>query len=539
MTTFFTRAVGSRSIAVAALAFAQGCGGEPARPVPQHVLLIVVDTLRADHLSTYGYRRETSPALAELAASGVLFENAISQCSWTSPSMVSLMTGQYVAGERLAIPADRTTLAEVFMQNGFATGAFVSNEILSPENQFARGFHQFSPMNPYTSNQPIVDWLTRMAKGKTFTYVHFNEPHDPYRPPRKSMWNFGKEGGGLPDGRLEFYRRFAKQHALEDFDHSVATIETEIGGYDDEVFAVDARIRELLAAVHTLGQDASTVVLVTADHGEGLWTREAYDVGQRAAKLAGGEKPTLVNVLMNSHGNQVNHELLHVPLILRAPGLRAGTKIAAWVENVDVAPTLLELCDLAVPAGLQGRSLLALLDAPATVPARDVFSHTRFASSVIDANGMQLVLPTELGRCELGLGTELYDLKRDPEARENLAAREPAIVDALSRVAHERLAIGIPGKDEVSPANLSILNALGYTDNGIVEVAVDRSRISTPDLIAVLVDPTVGCTARLEVVKALRGRTLDDEQRRELEAHAAHESSSTVRTELASLLAAH
>lgn len=534
-----------RRIALLALAALAACSHEPQRPAPEHVLLIVVDTLRADHLTPYGYGRETSPGIAELAARGVVFENAVSQCSWTSPSMVSLMTGAYIAEERLSIPPDRATLAECFQEAGYQTAAFISNDILSAENHFERGFDVFEQMVPYAANDPIVRWIESAKGKKTFTYVHLNEPHDDahgsYGPPDQAQWRYRKQkDGALPPGREDFYREFAREQKLSDFEGSIATIAEEIGGYDDDVNYSDTRIRGLLAALRASGQEDVAAILLTADHGEGLWTREAYNTGQRQQKLAAGEKPSLLNLLMNTHGSQVNRELIHVPLILAAPGLPRGRTVSSWVENVDIAPTLLELCDLRAPAGLQGASLVALALDPKAAAKPFVFTHTRYATSVIDQSGMQLVLPTDLGNCQFGLAPQLFDLERDPEARTDVAAQHPELVEQLTRAAGERHRIGIPGEDRpLSPENLRILQGLGYVGNGIVDVKVDRSKISTAELIAVLVDPATVCMARLEVAKELAGRTLDSAQRAAATAHLAKEVSPSVRAALEKALAPH
>ncbi|MCC6408015.1 MAG: sulfatase, partial [Planctomycetes bacterium] len=488
--TIVALALGGLSSLIAA------CSGGAETPKPEHVVLIVIDTLRADRTTPYGHSRDTSPTLARLAKEGVLFENAVSQASWTSPSMVSMMTGKYMAGERLTIPDDHPTLAEGFERAGYETAAFICNDILSDKTKFQRGFDVFEQLEPYSDDAKIVQWLESGKGKKTFTWIHLAEPHDVdtrYGPPNEDAQRFKKQENELPPGRIEFLRDFATTRKLSDFEPSVARIRTEHGGYDDDVAFSDRRVANYVAALERAGLYASTAIVIAADHGEGLWTREAYDVGYRHEQLAKhGAQPTMLNLLMGTHGNQVYRELVHVPLIVKAPGLGPDVIVKSWVENVDIAPTLFELCDVPSPTALQGKSLVSLARAPGSDPTRKVFSMTRYCSSVIDEHAMQLILPTPKGACELGLVPELYDLRADPESRENLAAARPELVEALSRVVEEKLSVGLPGESvELSPEVLETLRKLGYVGddgNGIIQAAPDLSGTPTDELISVALD---------------------------------------------------
>jgi len=188
-------------LAIGAAALAAACGGGaedgPPRPVPRHVLLIVVDTLRADHLGCYGHYSPT-PAMDGVAARGVRFAQAIVQGSWTAPSMVSILTGRRLAEERLDVPAGLPTLAESFQRAGWTTGAFIMNDIVHQDRGFARGFDLFEQRVPYEwSTEEVARWIAAHAGEPTFTYVHLNEPHDPYLPPEPDR----KGGRGPAPGR--------------------------------------------------------------------------------------------------------------------------------------------------------------------------------------------------------------------------------------------------------------------------------------------------------------------------------------------------
>ena len=498
-----------------------GCDGSSRTSIdgPDHVVLILIDTLRADHLGGWGYEPGSTPALDRLASEGVRFERAISQSSWTAPSVLSLFTGRYLADDRLDLPGELTTLAECFQRAGWATRAFIYNDIINEENGFRRGFDEFTQHVPYTADEPVAQWLASRAGEKTFTYVHLNEPHDPYLPEDPSFHRRLKEPGEVDPERMAYYRSVSEELGLSDHDASVRHIAKEIAGYDDDVSFTDWRVGNLLEALERSGQSGSSAELVTADHGEGLRTRVAYHTGKRKEAEDAGEDPTLVNTLMPTHGNQVSHELVHVPLILRAPGLPAGRAIAELVENVDIAPTLLHLADVAPPENLPGRSLLDLLEDPeAWTEAKPyAFSTTRFASRVETQDGWQLILPTELGMCAEELTTELYDLKADPRARRNIASEHPERVEHMSRLAEERRAIGIRrgatsmNAGDLSADALKVLDALGYTGSIVDEVREEFARATFAELLALFAESDP-CVVRLEIARALKGRELAAEE---------------------------
>ena len=522
-----------------------GCDGSSRTSIdgPDHVVLILIDTLRADHLGGWGYEPGSTPALDRLASEGVRFERAFSQSSWTAPSVLSLFTGRYLADDRLSLPGELTTLAECFQRAGWATRAFIYNDIINEENGFRRGFDEFTQHVPYTSDEPVAQWLESRAGRKTFTYVHLNEPHDPYRPEDPSFHRRLKEPGELDPERMAYYRSVSEELGLSDRDASVRHIAKEIAGYDDDVSFTDWRVGNLLAALEESGQADRAAVLITADHGEGLWTRVAFRQGQREEAAEAGEAPTLVNTLMPTHGNQVNHELVHVPLILRSPGLPAGRAIAEVVENVDIVPTLLHLADVAPPEGLPGRSLLDLLaDPTAWATSKPIaFSTTRFASTVVSQDGWQLILPTELGMCSEELTTELYDLKADPRARRNLASEHPERVEHLSRLAGERRAIGIRrgttsmDAGDLSADALKVLDALGYTGSIVDEVREELAGSSTAELLALFAESDP-CVVRLEIARALKGRPHSAEEEAAIREHLAGEAMPSVRKALSEVL---
>jgi choline-sulfatase len=518
-----------------ALAAAGGCSGA-AGEKPRHVVLIVVDTLRADHLSTYGYRRPTSPELDKLAREGAVFLRAVSQGSWTQPSMVSMLTGAYLADEVTKIPPDKTTLAQVFQKHGYATAAFIYNNVLSPESGFHAGFDVFDWQDaPYQPIDKIAAWFEAHKGKRTFTFIHLNEAHDPYDPPGE-FDRFVHEKDSVPQERYEFFRKVTQELGLGDYDENVRRINEEIGAYDDDVRYSDDHIGRILAALRATGEWDKTAVVVGADHGEGLWTHVQFLEASRLKALRNGEPPTLHNTLQQTHGSRVDLPLIHVPVVMVAPGMPKGVRVEPWVENVDIGPTLLELCDLARPVGLQGTSLVPLWREPQRIEhqKRGVFTTTRYVSSLIDQDGYQLILPTPRGECEFALVPELYDLRKDPEARVNLAAAEPERVKALSKAVAERLKSGMTASSIVtagSKAQEEQLKMNGYLAANVVDTIDEKyAKLSSDELLAHLADPqNVNCLVRLRAAMALAQRKLDEPQRATLRAVRQRETSDGIK----------
>ena len=327
-----------------------------------------------------------------------------------------------------------------------------------------------------------------------------------------------------------------------DLEAEVRHIEMERGGYVDDVRYADARIGGLLEGLATQGLSERTLVVITADHGEGLWTRVAMMSGQRRKALASGEPPRLSNTLMPTHGNQVYRELLHVPWVMSGPGLPVGERVAGPVELVDLFPTLLELCDLPLPDGLQGTSRLASIRGRAQTPT-ETFAQTRFCSTLITPDGWQVIVPTALGECEEGLALELYHLPSDPQARTNRAgdASERARLASLVTRAQalRQAALWDQGRSDAryGPELLEALEDLGYVESGVVDL--DPS----PELLELEIEELVlratsaevtACTERLALARAVAARReeLDPAARELVRTRLPLETSAAVRAEL-------
>jgi arylsulfatase A-like enzyme len=385
-----------RIAAVVLLGLAAGCGEAPPGPAAApNVLLVSVDTLRADHLSSYGYARPTTPHLDALAARGVLFEAAQSTSSWTLPAHASLLTGRYPAfhgleDEGAVLPAGLPTLAERFRELGYATFAVVAHVYVGREFGIDRGFDTFDDSlleggtrNPKAEEvvDRVLEQLDAAGDRPFFGFVHLFDPHWDYAPPPPWNTRFTDPGyTGPVDGTL----RSLSPWSGPDRTLPAADLAFALALYDGEVAYVDAQIGRLLGALAARGQLDRTVVAVTADHGE-----EFEEHGRLG------------------HGHSLYGEVLRVPLILAGhPRLPAGERRREPVSLVDVAATLLELAGGAPPAGSQGTSLLAAAEAGRPVFAESV----RFGLEVRAARrGEQ----SAIDHRALGW-RRFFDLARDP-----------------------------------------------------------------------------------------------------------------------------
>jgi len=425
----------ARVLAVAAALGFGACSGGGSAPEgpPRNVLLITVDTLRADHLSPYGYPRETSPAVAALAEGGVLFERAIAQWPKTGPSFASMFTGQYPQTTGITheaavrVPEAYLTLPELFRHLGFTTVGVVSNGVLAADLGWDSGFDEYLEtgklaaepsddpaeyrkyLNARRVNELGLPLLERHRDAeRLFAWFHYSDPHAPYLLPEDVENPFvgdahytGDELAPMDEGR---HVRLGDHRELRYY----------VAAYDANVLLADRHIGELLDRAGELGLLDDALVIFTADHGESLGEHGYYF----------------------GHGRLPYEPGAHVPLVVSWPGrLEAGARVPEVVELVDLYPTLVELVapEQEVP-GLEGESLAPLLlpEAPGqSAPAPGAFelayaeagggSPTTHYRTVRDER-WKLVYHPPLG--EAPRTWELYDLERDPGETENLAEQE-------------------------------------------------------------------------------------------------------------------
>jgi choline-sulfatase len=423
----FLAALGTALAAVGGWRYARASA-----PLSGPIIIISIDTLRADHLPAYGYKNVRTPAIDALAADGVVFERAYSHAPQTLPAHAAILSGRlpFETGVRDNIgftvkPGERM-LPQMLRDRGYTTGGIVSSFVLRKDTGISQGFDFFDgevPAAPLDTSISQVQrdgaqsealaehWLNSIGSSRAFLFLHLYEPHKPYAPPER-------------------FSEFAP------YDGEIA--------YSDEI--VGTLIKYL--KTHQL-YDRSTIVLLS-DHGEGLG-----DHGEQ------------------EHGLFVYDEAVHVPLIIKQESnAGAGRRVAALVQHIDLAPTILELVKAPLPGGLRGRSLKPLLDGTGRLPESSVYSEALYARYHFGWSELT-ALTDERYRYIKSPNDELYDLKRDPHERENLAAERPQARAAL----HGALDRLIAGSTIHSPASVPAdarerLQALGYvgaqTDGPVV-----------------------------------------------------------------------
>ena len=321
------------------------CGGSSnlSTPPVADVVLIILDTTRADHLSSYGYGEPTTPNLDRLSREGTRYTNAWAQAPWTLPAMATILTGEpphrhgagRYAGSTFAIRDDVPTLAEQMTDRGYRSGAFINVVWCSPElSSLDRGFERYDFATSDASNigqrnaaettTAAIEWLDEISEDPAFLVVHYFDPHLSYDPPepfdgqfggglgRRVPPGFGSAGQvfGIRDGRIELNER--ERQAL-------------VARYDGELAFTDAELGRLRGALEARGRWDDALVIVVADHGEEFWDHGGFE-----------------------HGHSHHRELLRIPLIVKRPGEVPGRVATERVRQLEIAPTILAFAELEV-----------------------------------------------------------------------------------------------------------------------------------------------------------------------------------------------
>lgn len=449
-----------------------GCGGEPpqpgdapappAPPAPQtaaapeasapqyNVLIVMIDTLRADHLGCHGYARNTSPFIDRLAAQGALFEQAMSPSSFTRESVAALFTGRYPsqnpwgAGWYARPDPEDATLANLFSEAGYATGIFVATPVIAHPDFYAGFDEAASLVEGYgvTNLGPELTaragaFIEQHAARPWFLYLHYLEPHAPYAPEDRHYLRFADERHPEPLDLYSQVRPHVPELVAEGFGPGEARFEDMILRYDGEIAAVDEAVERLFEHLERLELTDNTIIVITSDHGE-----EFLDHG------------------FVEHSWYLYQESIHVPLIFWAPGLIAPDRIPGRVSLVDLLPTLNELAGLPpLPAPRGGVSLVAGSEAPHAfaghgrpvyaelmVPMRtmlrvvlhDDYAYHAAIQWLEPEQAARRAQEQQLLRMAFAHGKKqppgfwdppeheaLYNLARDPDEQRNLAGEEP------------------------------------------------------------------------------------------------------------------
>ncbi len=447
----------------AALAFAAAPGpletsGAPASHLPRAVLLVTIDTLRADHVGFGGYARETSPFLDALAKESVVFERAYATMPTTDPSHTAILTGLHprssgVIKNGLRVSrSDAPSLAAWMRARGYRTGAITSRSHLAPDSLGVAGFQTWSAPSSHLSKSEARDalrrtraWLARHGGHPFFLWVHLWDPHDPYDPPAEPERSLFVESYRGP-----LRERGDRGGPAEGVAYASDAIAYAVGLYDGEIRYTDSNLAEIVGAVRARFGAEQTLVVITADHGEVL--------GEVDAELR----------YAFDHGLLLRREALHVPLLWSWPGrLPTGRRVSEPVSTGGIPASLTEL--LGEPLATDVPSFAGRISGAATGPAAPVFAERRLFSEP----AFPFAAVPELAVIEgpwlyvenARRGRFLHDLERDPAQRRNLLAERPELAERMAgmlrafEARHPRADLDASGLDA---EKLEALRALGY-----------------------------------------------------------------------------
>ena len=420
----------------------------PRRRVPPNVVLISIDTLRSDRLSLYGHSRITSPHLDAWADGAVVFERTVAPSPWTLPSHISLFTGvnahRHGLNFNTPAPSELVTLAEMMRAAGYATLAVTGGGFVHPQYGFAQGFDCYRSFSAKMGAEEelavgiegALDLVDRYRDRPFLLFFHTYEVHSPFRP----RMPYFKQFTGRSEGPLVGARQGSEtaENGFLDNQHRMTVlregkparllssdeVDLAFDLYDAGIAYTDAALGRLLARLGELGLDRRTIVVVTSDHGE----------------------------MFGEHG-LFNHMCLYdenllVPLVISDPtGRGAGTRISEQVRSIDILPTLLELTGVERPPGIDGVSLVPLMDGHVLPPdaglAWSYAPSSNFGLSVRDRNRFKLITRNDPWRYP-GPPQQLFELGADPEEAQPVTGSVPDS-ERLSQLTGRVLANDIPG----------------------------------------------------------------------------------------------
>ncbi len=429
--------------AIAAFALLIGIGGvafyfakPPVAPFSCHgcnVIVIGVDTLRADHVGAAGYARDTTPAIDALAKKGYFFTNAIAASSWTVPSFMAAFTGRH-PGEtgvvnkftvftkdeqkltNLAeLSPETKTMTEAFKAAGYATGGFTGDAGVSGKFGYAQGFDIYTDETTFggleNSQKHALAWLDSLEDQKFFMFFHGYDLHGQFALPADYESRYAPEGYAGPyRGTAKEEEKLREDQLAGPLAHTPEDAAFWTAWYDGKIRDADERLQGFLDALSARGLLENTVIVLVSDHGEEFFEHGGFD-----------------------HGLTLYDELIHVPLIVVVPGTVGGKTIPAQVSTIDLAPTLFDIVgleDAAMKEQLASRrSLVPYLMNPA-LKGYDVYSETDYRDfthkrSLRTADGWKFIMTLETD------AEELYNLRADPGEKNNLVKENPVKASVL------------------------------------------------------------------------------------------------------------
>jgi len=379
-----------------------------ASPRNPNVIVLCIDALRADHLGCYGYDRPTSENLDAFASKSLLFENAVSPCSWTLPSTASLLTGLQpnthgvLGNTRNYLVDGITTLAEFLTVHGITTAAFTANELVCAAINFDQGFERFIEGHDACAerlNDDLIAWMESCGSNQFFAYVHYMEPHSPYSAPGRFRQHFDPDYVEKRDYSGPLPERWRLGQLGEGFSSDEAKHLVNL--YDSEIYYWDFEFKRLLQTIESLSLKDETVIVVTSDHGEEFFDHAGL-----------------------GHGITLYQEVIHVPLIIYDPRQKKGRRISEYVNSAALFSTVSDRLGLKTPGFVQVESLFPLERISSRFQA--IYSSTERNQAENKERWASMIIPpykriTGL----LGAGEMLFNLAKDPQELNNLLLVQP------------------------------------------------------------------------------------------------------------------
>jgi arylsulfatase A-like enzyme len=460
------------------LATLLGCTPQPPPEPDQLVILISIDTLRADHLGCYDHPWVQTPNIDQLAADGELFRRQVSAAPTTLNSHTSIMTGTYphrhgVPRNGYVVDPQNLMLAEMFQSNDWQTGAFIAGYPLHSRFGFNQGFDDYdeefqaesagiSVRHSQRDGEAVTDatlgWLDRKFNKDTFLFVHYFDVHLPYVVPEPYHSQYLKQDSvmkGTTEDVAKVQRRFARgDHRV--WKHSMALSRRYAGA----VSYVDYQVGRLLDGLRERGIYDNALIVLTSDHGETMGEHPAHEVW--------------------SHGWAVFDTTLHTPLIFRRPDGQRGRRIQAQVSSVDIAPTLLDLLGIEVRTRFDGVSLGPGLRDEGDFESRWIFSQATKPKVETGENGWangDLARAVHTANYKFIIDPQreqelFFHLLADPGEQTNLISGDPeqpgqAVVRQLSQRMERWVgkADPLPTKIDEGDEATGMLQALGYVED--------------------------------------------------------------------------
>ena len=442
-----------------------GADGGTAPGAGLNVLLISLTNTRADHLSPYGYQRETSPNLSRLARESIVFDSAYTHASWTLPVVMSLLSSQYPFEHGLMnrkefepLPEETTTLIDVLKANGYRTVGFVGNRDYAGkfghtnrlgelhDHVDAKRLEDWKRYGVLANSVPgAIEWLKRNKDERFFMILQGYDTHCPHASPKRiakfdpdyrgeidftrCYWTFRRtrplELTGTDGKKEKVYLMKTKAVLGDDYEvmFTRRDIEHMVALYDGEIFNADRQIGQVLDTLKAAGLEENTIVVFYSDHGDMF--------GKHGRFMRGGPlRGTFYD------------DVLHIPLIIRHPKLKAK-RVGGFAQVVDLAPTLLDWLDLESPAGFRGKSLVPLVEAGESVNPRvfagsaftpkkksAFFQHDSIIASVRDTE-WKLIHEKLFYSDAVEDYYELFHVGKDPDELEDLSRQHPEVVEEM------------------------------------------------------------------------------------------------------------